>query len=202
MSVPTIGILGGIGSGKSSVIRHVTGFHLQIIDADKIGHDLLQDADVLSQLTQTFPSSVFDSSGHVVRSKLAQLVFGDSKEQQAALNQLEQIIHPAIRREIVAQLDTLADGIDAVILDAAILLEAGWASVCDYLIYIDTPKPLRLKRVNTNRNWSAEELDRREAAQLPPDKKKQHADFIVDNSGTLDEAAAQMTQILQQLVVR
>lgn len=202
MSVPTIGILGGIGSGKSSVIRQVTGFSLQVIDADRIGHDLLQDADVLSELAQAFPSSILNSSGQVVRSKLAELVFGETEEQQAALNQLEQIIHPAIRREIIAQLETVDEGIDAVILDAAILLEAGWASVCDHLVFIDTPKALRLERVSQNRNWSAEELNRREAAQLPLDEKEQQANFTVDNSGTLDEAAAQMTQILQQLIVR
>ena len=56
MSVPIIGILGGIGSGKSSVIRHVTEFQLQIIDADKVGHDLLQDTDILKQLSEIFPA--------------------------------------------------------------------------------------------------------------------------------------------------
>ena len=136
MSVPTIGILGGIGSGKSSVIRHVTNFDLQVIDADKIGHDLLEDPDVLQQLTQTFPVSIFDSSGEVIRPQLAQLVFGKDAEHKAALKQLEQIIPPAVHREIMAQIQNAST--DVVILDAAILLETGWAHECDHFIYIDT----------------------------------------------------------------
>lgn len=200
MSVPTIGILGGIGSGKSSVVRHVTGFELQIIDADKIGHDLLTDPDVLQQLSRSFPSSVFDSGGHVIRSALAQLVFGETAAHQAALEQLEQIVHPAIRREITTQIRAVRPGVDAVILDAAVLLESGWVDVCDYLIYIDTPQEQRIERVRTNRGWSAEELERRESSQLPLTTKRQRADFVVDNSRTIEDAATQMTQVLQDLL--
>lgn len=198
MSVPTIGILGGIGSGKSSVIRHVTNFDLQVIDADKIGHDLLEDADVLQQLTQTFPVSIFDSSGEVIRLQLAQLVFGKDAEHKAALKQLEQIIHPAIHREITAQIQNAST--DAVILDAAILVETGWADECDLLIYIDTPESQRIERVSTNRNWTAEELKHRESTQLPLTTKKQLADFIVDNSGTIEDASRQLTDILTTLI--
>ena len=76
MSLPIIGILGGIGSGKSSVIRHVTEFQLQIIDADKVGHDLLQDADILKHIREIFPASVFDTAGQVIRSGLADRAAG------------------------------------------------------------------------------------------------------------------------------
>ncbi len=200
MSVPIIGILGGIGSGKSSVVRQVTDFRLQIIDADRIGHDLLTDPDVLHQLTRSFPASIFDSDGQVIRSELARLVFGDSADQQSALHQLEQIIHPAIRREIKARIQSAESGTDAIILDAAILLETGWSDECSHLIFIDTPEHLRIERVRSNRNWTAEELQRREAAQLPLTEKKQRADFIVDNSGPVEDAAAQMTQILRNIL--
>ncbi len=201
MSVPTIGILGGVGSGKSSVIRQVTEFQLQIIDADKIGHDLLQGSNVLKQLRQIFPASIFNSRGQIIRSKLAQQVFGESAEQKTGLNQLEQIIHPAIRCEIKAQIQTVVPSVDAVILDAAILLETGWAEECDHLIYIDTPEAQRIERVKFSRNWSAEELERRECTQLPLETKRQRADFIVDNSATMEQAVQQMTRILRSLVV-
>jgi len=198
MSVPTIGILGGVGSGKSSVVRHVTNFDLQVIDADKIGHDLLEDPDVLQKLTQTFPTSIFESSGQVIRPQLAQLVFGKDLEHKAALKQLEQIIHPAIHREITDQIQNAST--DAVILDAALLLETGWADECNYLIYIDTPVSQRIERVRMNRNWTAEELKHRESTQLPLTTKKGLADFIVDNSGTIQDASRQLTDILTTLI--
>jgi len=200
MTVPIIGILGGIGSGKSSVIRHVKEFQLQIIDADKAGHDLLQDPDILKQLRETFPASVFDTTGQVIRSKLAGQVFGDSPDHKAALAQLQLIVHPGIRAEIKSQIQTVPSGIDAIILDAAILLESGWADECDHLVYIHTPESTRIQRVMSTRNWTVEELARRELAQLPADIKKQRANFIVDNSGTINEAAQQMTGILRILI--
>lgn len=200
MSVPTIGILGGIGSGKSSVVRHVTEFRLEIIDADKVGHDLLRDPDVVERLRQTFPISVFDTDGQVIRSRLAERVFGKSTEHQAALTQLEQIIHPAIHREIKRQIQTVSAGVDALILDAAILLETGWADECDYLIYIDTPEALRIERVQHSRHWSAEELKLRESSQLPLETKRQRADYIVDNSSSIEDAAQQLTGILRSLL--
>ncbi|MCH2213263.1 MAG: dephospho-CoA kinase [Fuerstiella sp.] len=200
MSVPIIGILGGIGSGKSSVIRHVTEFQLQIIDADKVGHDLLQDTDILKQLSEIFPASVFDTTGQVIRSGLADRVFGDSPGHRAALAQLQLIVHPGIQAEIKSQIRSVAPDVDAIVLDAAILLESGWADECDHLVYIHTPESTRIQRVTSTRSWTVEEFQRRELVQLPVYIKKQRADFIIDNSGTIDEAAQQMTGILRVLI--
>jgi dephospho-CoA kinase len=200
MSVPIIGILGGIGSGKSSVVREVTEFHLQIIDADRIGHDLLENADVLRELHTTFETFIFDSKGDVIRPKLAEVVFGETAKHQSALHKLNQILHPAIRRETATQITQASQDADAVIIDAALLLEAGWTDPCDVLVYIDTPESERIARVQANRNWSARDLRRREQTQLPLDKKRALADYIVDNSGPIANAAQQMTEILRQVI--
>ena len=200
MSVPTIGSLGGVGSGKSSIVRQVTGFQLHIIDADKIGHELLQKPTVLKQLRQSFPTSIFSSSGRVIRSQLARKVFGETADHHSARSQLEQIIHPEILREIKTQIRTVPAGVDAVIVDAAVLLETGWVNECDHLVYIDTPEAQRIERVKSSRNWSAEELERRECTQLPLEEKRQRAEFIVDNSASLEQAVQQLTGILHTLV--
>ncbi len=200
MSVPIIGILGGIGSGKSSVVRQVTEFHLQIVDADQIGHDLLGNEAVLRELRTQFDSSVFDAAGEVIRPKLAQVVFGETAEHHSALQTLNQILHPAIRRETETQIKQASQDVDAIVIDAALLLEAGWADPCDAMVYIDTPESQRIVRVQTNRNWSADELRKREQAQLPLSEKRARADYIVDNSGSIEAAAQQMTEILRQII--
>jgi len=200
MSMPIIGILGGIGSGKSSVVRQVTEFQLQIIDADRIGHELLGDDDVLRELHSNFDSSVFDSAGYVIRPKLAEFVFGETAKHQSALQSLNQILHPAIRRETAIQIKQASEDADAIIIDAALLLEAGWADPCDVLVYIDTPENERIARVQANRNWSADELRKREQAQLPLDEKRAQSDYVIDNSGSIANAAQQMTEILRQII--
>ncbi len=197
---PVFGILGGIGSGKSSVVRHVSGLNLLIIDADRIGHELLLNSDIQSQIRNSFGAAVFDDSGAVDRSRLADVVFGTSVEQQEALKRLEQILHPAIRRKIQSQIETASRDVDAVILDAALLLEAGWDAECDWLIFVATAAEIREQRVIRNRGWSAEELARREATQWNLEAKRDRADFIVDNSGSMDDATTSMNQILTSLL--
>ena len=200
MRVPVVGILGGIGSGKSSVVRQVEDLRLQIIDADRIGHDLLSDSEILDQLRGAFDSSVFNHAGEIIRSRLAQVVFGETSEHANALSCLNQIIHPAIRQEIKRQILSVPPGIDALIIDAALLLESGWADQCSALIFIETPQVRRIERVKTNRNWTADELCRREQTQLPVSEKRSRCDYVLDNSGSLQQAGRQMTDILQTII--
>lgn len=198
--VPVIGILGGIGSGKSSVVRNVQGLSLQIIDADRIGHDLLSDPDIQKQIRKSFGEHVFVDAQTIDRSRLAKTVFGDSEDKNTARSTLNQIMHPAIRRKIHSEIDAVSTDVDALILDAALLLEGGWDTTCDWLIFIDTPQELRQQRVRENRNWADDELDRREASQMSIAMKKQRADFIVDNSGSIRDASVQMKQIFDSLL--
>ncbi len=195
-----IGILGGVGSGKSSVVRSIADLNLFIIDADKIGHDQLAIPEIQSALRASFGDEVFTELGHVDRSKLAKRVFGESSEQSEARQTLNRIIHPAIRRVINSKIDSASTDVDAVILDAALLLEGGWDARCDWLIFVDTPLTIRQERVQEHRGWSAEELARREASQWSIDAKKERADFVVDNSGSIEHAAAQMKQVLTSLL--
>lgn len=200
--MPVVGILGGIGSGKSSVVRQVCGFRLHIIDADRIGHERLQDPEIQAQIRKCFGDEVFAIDGTVDRSQLAQRVFGPEQHHEIARKQLNNLLHPAIRREIHSQIDAASRDVDAVILDAALLLEGGWDATCHWLIYIDTPQSVREERVLQNRGWSAAELARREATQLSIDIKKNRADFVVDNSGSLADAAHQMQQVFHSILKR
>jgi dephospho-CoA kinase len=200
-NIPVVGIVGGVGSGKSSVVKEVTELQLFVIDADQIGHGLLLSDEIRRKLCDVFGETIFDDVGYVVRERLAEKVFGSSEEQTANRHRLNKILHPAIRDEIVRLIRQPPQDAEAIILDAALLLEAGWADECDAVVFIDTPDDVRQQRVAANRGWSKEELQRREASQWNLARKRQHAQFVIDNSGALEVAARQMTVALQQIVL-
>jgi dephospho-CoA kinase len=199
--VPLVGIVGGVGAGKSSVVRNVKSLRLHFIDADRIGHQQLAVQDIKDQIVKVFGAQVLDSSGNISRPGLAAQVFGDSAEKQQKLQQLNSIVHPAIRSEIRRQINAAPQDVDAIILDAALLLEAGWAEECDAVIFVDTSLEQRLKRVAETRGWSVEELQRREASQLSLEEKRRRSNFCVDNSGEISVAARQMEQALAKIIV-
>lgn len=195
-----IGVVGGVGSGKSSVFRAISGFRLSVVDADRIGHQQLQQAAVRRALVQRFGSVILGDDGEIDRRTLGSLVFGSTPEAQQNLATLNELVRPGIRAEIHRQIQQAPQDVDAVLLDAALLLEAGWAAECDGLIFIDTPLVLRQQRVFLQRGWTADELARREASQWDLTTKRQACGFIVDNSGTLESAAAQFQQHLATIL--
>jgi dephospho-CoA kinase len=199
-SVPVVGIVGGVGAGKSSIVRHLTTLRLFIIDADRIGHDVLLRSDVRDEVAAAYGPGVLNSAGAIDRQKVARLVFGSSAEHGHRRQTLNRIVHPRIHAEILTQLEQAPEHTDVIILDAALLLEASWASSCDAVIFIDTPVELRRQRVLENRGWSADEHARREATQMGLSQKRAAARFVVDNSGTPEIAATQMEQALRHLI--
>lgn len=191
--IPVIGIVGGIGSGKSALANALNEyFQCGRLDADAAGHRALARPEVKASLRTAFGESIFDTQGEILRPQLAAIVFGVKEQQQAARAKLEAIVHPIIRKEVVDQLELhqIRMDCDIILLDAALLIEAGWSNDCDAVIFVDVPDQIRRKRVQ-QRGWSADELARREASQLSLAEKKERADLVVDNSRDIQSAAAQ-----------
>jgi len=190
--IPVIGIVGGIGSGKSALANALSQYYqCGRLDADRVGHQILEQDEVEMALRATFGDRIFDSQGKVLRSELAKLVFGQRPEHRLARQKLESIVHPRIRRVIVDQLEQHQSELDCdmILLDAALLIEAGWSNDCDAVIYVDTPLELRRQRV-AERGWSATELERRESTQLSLPEKQLRADLIIDNSRDIQTTGA------------
>ena len=195
-----VGILGGIGSGKSAVSRGLSNyFKTFLIDADRVGHEVLGIPTVKDDIRQAFGDFVFDGA-EICRESLAEKVFGSELHHKQALIELEKIVHPEIRRQVEKQLTGITNETDVVVLDAAVMLEAGWNDLCDTIVFVDTPFETRLKRVEENRGWTADELRRREASQVSLDEKRAVSEFIVDNSGNLENAVQQLAAFVEQKI--
>lgn len=190
----TLGIVGGIGSGKSAVadaMRHLGG---HLIAADRLGHEALLQPDVKTKLRQRWGDAIFDESGDADRKKIGAIVFADANELKA----LEAQVFPYIEMQIRAEIDhaRTRDEAKFIILDAAILLETGWHLHCDKIVYVDAPRPLRLARLKEKRGWSEEELERRERMQMSLEEKMNHADVVIVNDGDFEKVAGQVKETL------
>ncbi len=198
---PVVGLVGGIGSGKSALAEWVSRHApVVVLDGDHFGHQALQDDKVKQQIRDRFPETK-SKDQHVDRRILATLVFGDTPEARAARSELESIVHPHIHRSLQTEIQehrTRAD-CDAILVDAAVLFEAGWEILCDHVVYVEVPESQRLARVTSTRDWDQSHYLARQASQWPLDRKQAAADTILDNSGSLATAGARLLTLLQSL---
>lgn len=176
--------------------------NVAVIDADAAGRQVLEQPSIQAALRREFGSRVFDREGRVDRSAVARMVFGNAPQQVAARRKLEEIVHPGIQRAISETLEAVraSNGVEAVVLDAAVLLEAGWQNVCQAVVFVDAPLSRRRERVAEGRNWTSEELQRREASQMDLAEKRRRADFVIENDSTIDDAGQQLEQVLNRLL--
>jgi dephospho-CoA kinase len=184
----TIGLIGGVASGKSAVAEALQRWGAVVFDADKIGHHILQRPEVRSQLVARWGDGILNGAGEIARSEVARLVFGDSPQSRENRKFLEQLLHPLIRAAIETDIRRLADAeVPAVVIDAPLLLESGWDAVCQDVLFVDVPRETRLARAQTQRHWTVEEFERREAAQMPIEEKRRRSTRVIPNAGTLAE---------------
>src|SRR5262249_22455290 len=114
--------------------------------------------------------------------------------------ELEMLVHPEIKRRIEEEIQKAqADPrVTLIVLDAAIMLEAGWTGPCDALVFVDAPREIRLARL-AQRGFSAKDVEARERAQMPIEEKKRRADYVIENVGTVEEMASQVKQLLKKV---
>ena len=194
-----IGLVGGVASGKSLVARQLAELGAGILDGDGAGHRVLQTSEVEAAARRRWGPSIFGPDGRIVRSALARIVFGKTPEATEELKHLEHLTHPRIGELLRVQAAELAAaGTPAAVLDAPVLLKAGWDTFCDRILFVDAPREVRLARAR-QRGWSEEEFAAREAAQESLTEKHAHADATIDNSGSAADTAAQVNHFWKSL---
>jgi dephospho-CoA kinase len=198
--IPIIGLLGGIASGKSLVADCLEQLGAAVLDADRMGHEVLRVPEVREAIRQRWGEQVF-ADGEVNRQALAKIVFDPSPKGRDSLQYLEQLTHPKIGQLLEQEAEALAatGRHQALVLDAPVMLEAGWHTLCDHLLFVDAPREARLARALA-RGWTEADFSAREAAQESLDVKRRHADAIIDNSGSTESTRVQVTRLWHSLI--
>lgn len=195
---PIIGILGGIGSGKTAVANEFAKLGCKVIDADRIAHELLERKNVKEKVTSLAGEGILDSAGQIDRKKLADVVFADADK----LSSLNKIIHPFVlkRAEQLINQYNRQNEVRAIVLDMPLLLEVGWAKRCDKLIFVDCKRQLRVKRAKKIGIFDENQLKIRENFQISLDKKVSIADNVIDNNSGFSALAKQVADIFSNIV--
>ncbi len=195
---PVIGILGGVGSGKSTVAAELGRLGCRVISADKIVHKVLEKKSIRDKIVHSFGETVLDSRGRIDRRKLAGAAF-TAKER---ISELNSIVHPVVLalcegliRSYKAEKDC-----QAIVLDMPLLVEVGWDKRCNRLLFVDCNRSLRYKRAQKKGEFSLKELQLREDFQISLDKKASLSDNKIDNNSDLSSLANQVAQFFAGIV--
>lgn len=193
---PVIGLIGAIGGGKSTVAKCFAACGGEVIDADALGHEALRQPEVVAALVKLWGERILKLDGALDRREIARIVFTDSRQR----NNLECVVFPYIAertRQKIADAQANPE-VAFVVLDAAVLLEAGWGEMVDKVLYVDAPRELRVERLAIRSGWSEADLAAREAAQWPAEEKKSRADAIVVNEGDPGRLQEQVEKLLAE----
>jgi dephospho-CoA kinase len=194
---PIIGILGGIGSGKSIVAAEFAKLGCKVIDADKIAHKLLDEQTVKEKIIASFGRAILDSDDKIDREKLAEVVFANTDR----LLSLNEIIHPLVLQraeELIEQYNS-QNQVKAIVLDMPLLVEVGWDKRCDKLIFIDCEQKLRLDRAK-KMGFDKNQVKIRENFQISLDNKANLADNTINNNSDFSALARQVADIFSYIV--
>ena len=204
--IPVIGLIGGIGAGKSLAAAEFAGRGAFVLDADAIGHVLLEQSPCRDRVLDRFGEEILEPFGEfgvrrpIDRRALGAVVFSRPE----ALRDLEAILHPAMRKtfERAISRESRRGRVPAVVLDAAILYEAGWDTLCDSVVFVDASPETRLARLGATRGWTAEVLAAREKVQGPLEEKRRQADHLLPNDGTPEDFKASIAELWPRLLAR
>ena len=202
-----VGLTGGIASGKSVVGEMFVALGAQLIEADRIAHELLQPGEaVYNEVVRHFGTEILNAGGTVSRPKLAEAAFGSpDRGTPSRVEELNRIVHPAVIRKQEEWMEEVGrrDPHAIAMVEAALIVEAGAAPRFDRLVVVTCQPEQRIQRwalrAKVDEETARREVTRRLAAQLPDEEKIKVADFVIDNSGSLDETNRQVRAIYGDL---
>jgi len=203
-----VGLTGGIACGKSVVGEMFAALGAHLIQADEIAHQLMQPGQaVYQQVVKHFGAGILNPDGSVNRSRLAEAAFGSpaAGNKTPRVQELNQIVHPAViqRQEEWMEEVGRRDPHAIAMVEAALILEAGAAKRSGRLVVVTCRPEQRIQRwaqrLKVDEETARREVTRRMAAQLPDEEKVKAADYVIDNSGSLDDTTKQVSAVFEKL---
>jgi dephospho-CoA kinase len=195
-----IGLTGGIGTGKSAVAAVLRRLGAAVIDADQVGHEAyLPGTDGWREVVKAFGEDILRADGTVDRKKLGALVFGKPE----ALKRLNATLHPRMynmMKERLAQLEGQGTGVAVV--DAAVLVEAGWDKLVDQVWVVTAPAEAVVARLKKQRSLGEQAVRARIDAQTSQEKRLKHADVVIDNSGSVETLKKRVRELWESRVIK
>lgn len=189
-----IGITGGVGCGKTTVLEYINKkYEAYVIEADKVAHKLMEPGTITyGRICKAFGSDILDEKGAIDRKRLGNIVFCKPE----ALKLLNSIVHPDVKKYII---DIIRENkYEFILLEAALLIEAGYMDICDELWYIYTDDKTRIKRLMESRGYSEEKAISIIKNQLSQEEFEKHCDIKLDNSLSFQNTMKQIDKILSQ----
>ncbi len=192
-----IGLTGGILSGKSTVAQMLVEKGAGHIDADKMGHEAYKPhTETWQKVVDAFGTGILTANGEIDRQKLGDIVFNDPE----ALVKLNRIVHPQIGRLVMGELEKLKDrGVEVVLLEAALLIEAQWTNVVDEVWVTVAPEETVIKRLQNRGGLSEEQARARIRAQLSSEERAKFGDVVINTDCDLNEVRATIDELWQRL---
>ena len=196
--VIVIGITGGIGTGKSTVSDFLAELGAAVIDADKLGHELLQShSDVREELVAAFGQGILSPDSQIDRAKLGQIVFGNPQ----ALKLLNNIMHPRMYKLAAERIEGLRkQGVSLVVLEAALLIEANWISLVDQVWVTVASEETVVERLGKNKGIAPEDVRARIRSQLSATQRTKHARVVINTDCSLEELRSRVRLHWQHLM--
>ena len=195
-----IGITGGIGVGKTTVINILSKMGVDVLLADNLAHEVYpQGSDSWNQIVEYFGSEILDSDNQINRKKLADCVFTDSR----ALKKLINIVHPPLKKMITSILRDKADNqVQIVLLEAAILVFAGWQDIVDEIWLVQTPRELVENRLSNIGKFNSKDIQNRINNQMHYFDNKEFAVIIIDNSSTKQSLELKINKLWENRILK
>jgi dephospho-CoA kinase len=195
----TIGLTGGIASGKSVLSQMLAGRGAVVVDVDGVAHETYRAGTPgFRALVDAFGASLIGADGEIDRRVLGGLVFGKADE----MKRLTEIVWPLARARIEATKREAEPKSGVLVFEAAVLVEAGWTDIMDEVWVVSVPVAVARARLMARNGISPEQADARIASQITNDERARHARVIIDNSGDLDDLRRRVDEAWQQLTAR